>query len=85
MFCKSDVRRKSIVTLALWQDNRKTVERYFVNRVPGHPFVRVFGLEITTNLVIAFKPQAKLCCKQSYLFPCMKSMVIAVVSYILPN
>ena len=32
MFCKLDVRRKSIVTSALSWDNRKTVVRYFVNR-----------------------------------------------------
>ena len=35
MFCKLDVRRKSIVTLALSKDNRKIVVRYFVNRAPG--------------------------------------------------
>ena len=35
MFCKLDVRRKSIVTLALSQDNRKIVVRYFVNQAPG--------------------------------------------------
>jgi len=34
MFCKLHVRRKSIVTLALSQDNRKIVVRYFVNRAP---------------------------------------------------
>jgi len=42
MFCKLDVRRKSIVTLALsysW-DNRKIVVRYFVNRVPGQKPIR---------------------------------------------
>jgi len=36
MFRKLDVRRKSIVTLALSYDNRKIVVRYFVNRAPGH-------------------------------------------------
>ena len=35
MFGKLDVRRKSIVTLKLSQDNRKTVVRYFVNQAPG--------------------------------------------------
>jgi len=35
MFGILDVRRKSIVTLALSQDNRKTVVRHFVNRAPG--------------------------------------------------
>jgi len=35
MFCKLDVRRKLIVTLALSKDNRKTVVRYFVNRAPA--------------------------------------------------
>ena len=35
MFCKLNVRRKSILTLALSQDNRKIVVRYFVNRAPG--------------------------------------------------
>ena len=35
MFCKLDVCRKSIATLALSYDNRKTVVRYFVNRAPG--------------------------------------------------
>ena len=34
MFCKLDVRRKLIVTLALSYDNRKIVVRYFVNRAP---------------------------------------------------
>jgi len=34
MFCKLDVRRKSIVTLVLSFDNRKIVVRYFVNRAP---------------------------------------------------
>ena len=32
VFCKLDVRRKSIVTLALSYNNRKIVVRYFVNR-----------------------------------------------------
>ena len=32
---KLDVRRNSIVTLALSLDNRKTVVRYFVNGVHG--------------------------------------------------
>jgi len=36
MFCKLDVRRTSIVTLALSQDNRKSVVRYLVNQAPGH-------------------------------------------------
>jgi len=35
MFRKSDVRRKSIVTLALLYDNRKIVVRRFVNQAPG--------------------------------------------------
>jgi len=35
MFCKLDVRRKLIVTMALSQDDRKIVVRYFVNRAPG--------------------------------------------------
>jgi len=34
MFCKSDVRRKLIITLALSKDDRKIVVRYFVNRAP---------------------------------------------------
>jgi len=35
MFCERDVYRKSIVTLALSQDNnREIVVRYFVNRAP---------------------------------------------------
>ena len=36
MFCKLDVYRKSIVRLALSQDNRKIVVRYYVNRSPRH-------------------------------------------------
>jgi len=36
MFCKLDVRRKSIVTLALSKDNRKIVVRYFANRAPDY-------------------------------------------------
>ena len=38
MFCELDVRRKSIVTLALSKDNRKIIVRYFVNRDPGLDF-----------------------------------------------
>jgi len=34
MFCKLDVRRKLIVTLALSYDDRKIVVKYFVNRAP---------------------------------------------------
>jgi len=34
MFCKPDVHRKSIVTLALSSDNRKIVVRHFVNQAP---------------------------------------------------
>jgi len=34
-FCKLDDSRKSIVTLALPEDNRKIIVRYFINRVPG--------------------------------------------------
>jgi len=42
MFSKLDVRRKSIVTLVLSQDNRKIVVRYFVNRAPYELPVQVF-------------------------------------------
>jgi len=35
MYDKLYVRRKSIVTVALSQDNRKIVIRYFVNQAPG--------------------------------------------------
>ena len=34
MFCKLDVRRKSIVTLTLSYDNRKIIVRYFVYQAP---------------------------------------------------
>ena len=37
MFCKPDDRRKSIVTLALSQGNRKIIVRHFVNRAPELP------------------------------------------------
>ena len=42
MFCKLDVRRKSIVTLALSSDSRKIVVRYFVNRAPDQIYVAAF-------------------------------------------
>ena len=43
MFCKIDVCRKSIVTLALSYDNRKIVVRYFVNRAP-EPALKAAGV-----------------------------------------
>ena len=41
MFCKLDVCYKSIVTLALSQDNRKIVVRYFVNWAPDYLWLRL--------------------------------------------
>ena len=44
MFGKLDVRRKSIVTLALSSDNRKIVVRQSVNRIPDDlPFLKTYS------------------------------------------
>jgi len=48
MFCKLDVRRKSIVTLALSSDSHKIIVRYFVNRAPDswrRVQAQIFSLE----------------------------------------
>jgi len=49
MFCKLDIRRKLIVTLALSQDNRKIVVRYFVNRAPEF---LIEGMQYTTSSIL---------------------------------
>ena len=50
MFCKLDFPRKSIVTLALSQDNRETVIRYCVIRAaPGFCLVELIACVLCVN------------------------------------
>ena len=53
MFGKLDVRRKSLVTVALSQDNRKTVVRYFVNPALG------FQVEVETYINSSLETELK--------------------------
>ena len=80
MFCKLDIRRKLIVTLALSQDNRKIVVRYFVNRAQD------FWSRVCSILLRRFSiPTIKitLCCifSDSFALCCVLLKAVKIVHY----
>jgi len=73
MFCKSHVRCKSIITLALSQDNHKIVVRYCVNRAPVR--LPCCMQELSPGETLSSSPRFRPCSQQRHATSAAKESV----------